>query len=970
MADPGEAAKKAAWAAAWEDIKAKIIAEVGGEAPKVGSEWRNSQGRTILSHLIGLYIKADNPKDAEYYSNALNGMIVEYQEKGGNLSTLINYQDTRGATSIFIAVLKGLRSDVLQQLLQAGGNPRIPTSTGDYPLDAAVLNAVNNPGKESMDILRLLLTIQDGYRNEAGAEISFPVFLERFDEEYEDDSTPEEVKKALRDAGYVSVVDRAKARHAATATAARVVKASGKSELDERRAQYERAKQNYQLQGSFGIPVTELPAVSEKFAVYLESIGEEDEATLVRVETDKIIKRKRISNLLNPRGIVTLQRKVDNFNQLKKILASDDSIDEKIGEVSEFKKHNLDDLRKNLQEVVNLASQIGDEDILRQYGRLYREVEAFQAGLAETEAGLLAEKTRLDDARKARIEAIKQEITAAQAQYDDARTQIRIAFEAIESTMDLGVRAERRQEIVDQRIIMITLIEGNIVPNLRIALGEARGAERDAIQAQIDTWENHFRQESVRRVQDQRALNAAHTNYAAYLEEETRRRRRNTGFLGYNVSQVVDELQAGEMTDDSALELVNSVLAKRPRLVNETDVRGRTPLMMAAQLGFRNTVQRLLQLGANPNTQDIDGHTALIHAILALPDRVLNEHIGTETQHIAQLPVIQILLPLTDTTLLDEQGLEAFDHAEARLNTMEVEIRRAGIIQAVLPLRTQRHQSLFFTEILDALERKRRTGVKKGVVGLYKTAKGVVRGVEDLLGRQTNLRAREEHIQRRREIQEAEEKAAFERQTKELVAEIQGMTIAQVFQALRDASYETRDRIADIIRIRFLLNVEGRFRIPLNQVNGGQTALHLAADAGAFEAVRLLLDAGANPNVRDAEQRTPLMLAIQGTNLRVEPLNPLLNTIAILVETSDTNLVDAEGRDAYDYARAIELTSAGVNPQVLKAWKERVVNKLYAKRQYWLTRTFGTRRGGRKQTTKRTLKYKPRKKKTRATKSH
>lgn len=45
------------------------------------------------------------------------------------------------------------------------------------------------------------------------------------------------------------------------------------------------------------------------------------------------------------------------------------------------------------------------------------------------------------------------------------------------------------------------------------------------------------------------------------------------------------------------------------------------------------------------------------------------------------------------------------------------------------------------------------------------------------------------------------------------------------------------------------------------QDNGYSTALHLASDLGGLDAVRLLLEDGANPNVRNDKGQTPLHLA-------------------------------------------------------------------------------------------------------------
>lgn len=56
--------------------------------------------------------------------------------------------------------------------------------------------------------------------------------------------------------------------------------------------------------------------------------------------------------------------------------------------------------------------------------------------------------------------------------------------------------------------------------------------------------------------------------------------------------------------------------------------------------------------------------------------------------------------------------------------------------------------------------------------------------------------------------------------------------------------------------IAFLL----RLKIPVNRQNNcGETALHKAAEIGAVSLIKLLLEAGADPSIKDNESSTPLM---------------------------------------------------------------------------------------------------------------
>lgn len=77
-------------------------------------------------------------------------------------------------------------------------------------------------------------------------------------------------------------------------------------------------------------------------------------------------------------------------------------------------------------------------------------------------------------------------------------------------------------------------------------------------------------------------------------------------------------------------------------------------------------------------------------------------------------------------------------------------------------------------------------------------------------------------------------------------------------------------------------------KVDVNAKEEGTTALHLAASQGNAEIVSLLLEAGANPNIRDEEKQTPLMM-LYGENAS-EILDLLLRAGA------KVNVKDAEGR--------------------------------------------------------------------------
>ena len=83
----------------------------------------------------------------------------------------------------------------------------------------------------------------------------------------------------------------------------------------------------------------------------------------------------------------------------------------------------------------------------------------------------------------------------------------------------------------------------------------------------------------------------------------------------------------------------------------------------------------------------------------------------------------------------------------------------------------------------------------------------------------------------------------------------------------------------------------------------GETALHLATAQANTTVVLLLLDAKADPNLRDASGRTPLFYARDGAAARM------------LVEAgADITLRDKQGRLPYDVVRETEIERMGNGP--------------------------------------------------------
>jgi hypothetical protein len=89
------------------------------------------------------------------------------------------------------------------------------------------------------------------------------------------------------------------------------------------------------------------------------------------------------------------------------------------------------------------------------------------------------------------------------------------------------------------------------------------------------------------------------------------------------------------------------------------------------------------------------------------------------------------------------------------------------------------------------------------------------------------------------------------------------------------AARQKRDAIPLLVELGFDVNALGRSDIPMEQA--WETALHEAAGSGDIELARLLLEFGADPNIKDARfDSTPLGWAHHfGQQALIELLEPL-----------------------------------------------------------------------------------------------
>ncbi len=118
---------------------------------------------------------------------------------------------------------------------------------------------------------------------------------------------------------------------------------------------------------------------------------------------------------------------------------------------------------------------------------------------------------------------------------------------------------------------------------------------------------------------------------------------------------------------------------------------------------------------------------------------------------------------------------------------------------------------------------------------------------------------------------------------------------------------------ADGAKVKELLSAPGTTIIDTKEFSSGETALHIVARRSDAVYTRYLLQAGANPNLRDKRGNTPLMVAVSGS--AVELVGIFITAKAnvdLANDSGETPLIRAVQLRSLPMVRA--LLAAGADP--------------------------------------------------------
>lgn len=142
-------------------------------------------------------------------------------------------------------------------------------------------------------------------------------------------------------------------------------------------------------------------------------------------------------------------------------------------------------------------------------------------------------------------------------------------------------------------------------------------------------------------------------------------------------------MNINELIKTNQLEALRAALQANPRLVNQPDDRGFTPLIMAAYFNVAAAVDVLLEFQANLDQQDAAGNTALMGTCYKGYVNIASQLIGAGADinitsanggsalayavHFNQKEIAEVLLEAgAEIDLKDSQGVSLIDQAKSK----------------------------------------------------------------------------------------------------------------------------------------------------------------------------------------------------------------------------------------------------------------------------------------------------------------
>ena len=335
------------------------------------------------------------------------------------------------------------------------------------------------------------------------------------------------------------------------------------------------------------------------------------------------------------------------------------------------------------------------------------------------------------------------------------------------------------------------------------------------------------------------------------------------------------------------IESVNSLLSKKNLRVDEPDVLGNTPLMYASQRGSLVSALYLVDKEADLNLKNIEGNNSLAIAMISKHDHLaitlLNKGADWNTQvniynlnkriKIYNKVMTMVREEMGTASRVDEEKVKSFIRGELDRRDVEEEEKDPQFNEV-----TRMHA--FKWAIRNNWQGLAYMILSRG----YDIGKAVYDTIEEGKFNYTFTL-----------LTKKEENEPY------LFVGEEGDNIAHL--TCYRATQVKKDLLEKIFRV---LVKKG---ISLSSKNNkGHTSLHCAAVCGSVETISFLLELKIDPDVKDKDQRTPMMLAAQNKNFEALKL--------LLEHTKDKREVDSQGKNIMHYLCEIE----GVEDQKLSEY--------------------------------------------------